>query len=130
MGEAFELYPTKNIVRPDKILFDAETGAVIQRIVNPDADPETNRGHFDFSNGVLAWVTQSDPEGGDDQMGSVALFWRDGPGDGGNDRLNGGAGNDRLDGGVGNDALDGGSGTDEAVFAGNRRVTGSPLTTV
>jgi hypothetical protein len=90
VGEEFELKPTETIVRPDKILIDAETGATIQRIVNPDADPETNQGRFDFSNGVLAWVTQSDPSGGSGQMGSVALFWRDGQEDGGNDSLDGG----------------------------------------
>ncbi|HYI70286.1 MAG TPA: hypothetical protein VEX87_11100 [Skermanella sp.] len=136
VSEAFELKPTETIVVPDKVLMDAETGATIQRIVNPDADPETNRGHSDLSDGVLAWVTQSDPSGGSGQMGSVALFWRDGQGagyeagpgdgngngrqDGGNDYLDGGAGNDSLEGGPGDDTLDGGSGTDEAVFSGNR----------
>jgi Ca2+-binding RTX toxin-like protein len=134
VGEQFELNPTENVVKPDQALFDAETGEVIQRIVNPDADPEANRGHSDFSNGVLAWITQSDPDGSGDQMGSVALFWRDGQGDGGNDRLSGGAGNDSLDGGFGDDVLDGGSGTDEAVFAGNRAgyriVTKNGVTTV
>jgi hypothetical protein len=120
VGEAFELYPTETIVRPDKILFDAETGAVIQRIINPDADPETNRGFSDFGNGVVAWMSQSDPDGGMDQIGSVALFWRDGPSDGGGDHLSGGTGNDRLDGGAGDDVLNGGSGTDDAVFSGNR----------
>jgi hypothetical protein len=109
--EELELKPTEDIVTPDKVLIDAKTGATIQRIVNPDADPETNEGHSDFSNGVLAWVTQSDPSGGSGQMGSVALFWRDSQEDGGNDS---------LDGGIGDDVLDGGFGNDEAVFSGDR----------
>jgi Ca2+-binding RTX toxin-like protein len=80
-------------VSPDFLLFDADDGSLIQRIVNADADPE-DRGTFALSNGVLAMTTAS--QGG---AGAIALYWRDQPGDGGLDYLDGGAGDDVLTGG-------------------------------
>jgi Ca2+-binding RTX toxin-like protein len=80
-------------VSPDLLLFDAEDGRLLQRIVEPDGDPEGG-GVFALSDGVLAVSTA--PRGG---SGAVALYWRDRPSDGGRDRLDGGAGDDVLIGG-------------------------------
>jgi Ca2+-binding RTX toxin-like protein len=97
VGETVKLGPLGFLVSPDRLLFDARSGNLVQRIVDADSDPEGS-GTFALSHGVLAMTTAS--QGG---AGAVALYWRDHREDGGRDHLDGGAGDDILAGGPGAD---------------------------
>jgi Ca2+-binding RTX toxin-like protein len=106
-------------VSPDFLLFDADSGRLVQRIANTEANADHYWTQAAFADGVIAtfvpqpaFFNDSDPAAAKDPNSHVALFWRDRPVDGGADILHGGNGEDQIYGGGGRDRLFGENGND------------------